>query len=156
MMKTKSSAGPALRQKHVVVVVDDEQRVLAALRRLLRGEPYELLTTENPAEALRWLEERPVSVLISDHRMPQMSGTDLLRLVRERSPKTTRIILTGYPDSATVQGRADRRIHRLITKPWSEGELRHAILQVLQQRESGTESPDVDYTIEWDVGGEGG
>src|SRR5438128_5224187 len=86
-------------ERHVVLCVDDEPAILAALRRSLRNEPYELLTTDRPARALKWLESREISLVISDQRMPGMLGTELLEEVSQLSPSTARIILTAYPGS---------------------------------------------------------
>src|SRR5436190_6768046 len=80
----------------VVVVVDDEPASLAAVQRSLREEPYEVLTTREPEQALKWVDTRAVSAVITDQRMPSMAGTELLERVSRKSPATVRIILTAY------------------------------------------------------------
>ena len=129
--------GPAWRpeRKHLVVCVDDEIPVLASLRLALWREPYEFRTTREVEQALAWLETEDVSVFIADNRMPQMSGTDLLKTVHERSPGTARVMLTGCPDRSAVIERRDLLIERLITKPWINDELRRTILNLLQGHE---------------------
>ncbi|MBI2933415.1 MAG: PAS domain-containing protein [Planctomycetes bacterium] len=120
----------------VVVCVDDEVPILAALQRLLRREPYRLLVTAKPDEALQWVERHKVSVLIADQRMPEMKGTDLLKLVRERSPGTIRVMLTGYADIGAISEAVnDGAIRRLINKPWDDEELKRTIRDLLAQRE---------------------
>lgn len=131
----KKAAPPAVR-KHVVVVVDDEAPVLDSLRRLLRREPYELVTTGDPLEALKWIETHDVSVLITDERMPMMRGVDLLKAVRERSPTTTRVVLTGYPNSGMIIERVNKGIQRLITKPWNDEELKRVIRELIGERDA--------------------
>ncbi|HVR84235.1 MAG TPA: response regulator, partial [Planctomycetota bacterium] len=113
----------------VVVCVDDDPQVLSAVQRLLRREPYELLTTEKPETALRWLVERGVGLLITDLRMPDMDGSDLVKVVEERFPETASLILTGYPDLAPT-----RTGPRLIAKPWDDAELKDAIRALLLGR----------------------
>jgi DNA-binding NtrC family response regulator len=123
-------------RKKVVVVVDDEPAILDSLRRLLRREPYELVTTSDPLEALKWIETRDVSVLIADERMPAMRGVDLLKTVRERAPATTRVVLTGYPNSGMIIERVNKGIQRLITKPWNDEELKRTIRELIEEREA--------------------
>lgn len=120
---------------HVVVCVDDEAMVLGSLRRLLRKEPYDFRTTEAPDEALKWIADDHVSVFITDQRMPEMTGTDLAGQVRARSPGTMRVILTGYPDLEAIRHRETRLIRRLITKPWSDDDLRKTLRLLLRECE---------------------
>ncbi|MBI2933416.1 MAG: response regulator [Planctomycetes bacterium] len=123
-------------RRHVVVCVDDEARILAAIRRILRREPYELLTTSDPREALEWIEKRDVSVLVVDERMPQMRGVDVLKVARERSPGTARVMLTAYPHSGMILERVSKGIQRLITKPWRDEDLRRMIQDLVREREA--------------------
>lgn len=123
-------------QRHVVVFVDDEPAILTSLRRLLRAEPYELMTTLSPAEALEWVGRMDVSMVIADQRMPELAGTDLLRTIRERSPGTVRVMLTGFPDRTTIQQRVNQDIQRLITKPWQGETLKRTIREMLRVRET--------------------
>jgi len=111
----------------VVVCVDDDPQVLNAVQRLLRREPYELLTTDKPETALRWLGEGGVRLLITDLRMPQMDGRELIKVVEERFPGTASLILTGYPDQVPTRSRP-----RLIAKPWNDTELKDAIRSLVE------------------------
>ena len=122
-------------ESHVVLCVDDEPAILAALRRLLRNEPYELLTTDHPDRALRWVETRDISLVISDQRMPGMLGTELLAAVSQHSPSTARIILTAFPGSTASSPGLRLRTDCMISKPWDSTMLRRTIRQLLMDRE---------------------
>jgi len=118
-------------KRPVIVCVDDEPPILAALQRLLRQEPYEVITTADPEEALDVLRRRDVSLMIADQFMPKIAGTDLLRRVKERSPLTARVILTAYPNSEAIRERIHQGIQRLVTKPWRDEELKRTIRELL-------------------------
>src|SRR5687767_5233998 len=97
--------------KPIVVCVDDDRRVLGALSRLLRHEAYDLRLTDRAEEALDWLGgQQRVDVFITDQQMIGMSGSDILRTVRHRSPGTCRVMLTSCPDTDTLLARAARTI----------------------------------------------
>mgnify|MGYP000319757420 CR=1 FL=1 len=117
-----------------LLLVDDEPNVLAALRRLLRGEPYDLLAAESGEEGLRLLEQHPVQLVIADERMPGMSGTTFLREVRRRWPGTIRIILSGYSAVKTILAAVnDGAVYKYLTKPWNDDELKISIRRALEQ-----------------------
>lgn len=122
-------------ERPVVVCVDDEPAILSAIRRSLRAEPYELLTTESPESALEWLRSRDVSVVITDQRMPGMAGTELLEEVLKRSPSTARILLTAYPGSTASTPGLSHWTECMISKPWDSVMLRQTIRQLLGDRE---------------------
>ena len=75
---------------HTVLIVDDEERILAALRRCLRREGYDILTAQSPADALSLLEKHEVHLVLSDEKMPAMSGLEFLAVVASRWPATAR------------------------------------------------------------------
>jgi two-component system NtrC family sensor kinase len=135
------SGKPARAHSPVVLAVDDQPEILDALRRLLRKEPYELRTTRSPAEALGWIRQDRIDLLIADERMPEMRGTDLLEQVRDCSPGTVRIILTGYPGSATLDYGLSQSVEWLISKPWNDDALRLTIRQLLEDRHPKGEDP---------------
>jgi response regulator RpfG family c-di-GMP phosphodiesterase len=122
-------------ERHVVICVDDEPAILAALRRSLRAEPYELLTTENPESVLKWVGTRDISLVITDQRMPGMEGTELLEEVSKRSPSTARIILTAYPGDTIGAPGLRHWTECMISKPWDNVMLRKVIRQMLGDRE---------------------
>lgn len=117
-----------------VLCVDDERPVLDAIRRLLRGEPYELLTTDDPGEALRLLQERAIAVIVVDQRMPGMSGVELLERARTLSPGTARVLLTGYADlEAMVQAINRGRVISYVHKPWEDEALKRTIRDLKEE-----------------------
>ncbi len=125
-MSDRRSAPPGRRPR--VVCVDDEPMVLAALERALRREPYELVTTQDPAEALRLLEDGVPSLIVTDLRMPGMSGEDLIREVRRLHPRTGHLMLTAYPDVASALLRESGTV---IAKPWNNDSLRTRLWECL-------------------------
>lgn len=120
----------------LVVCVDDEPAILNALHRSLGSEPYRLMMTTDPREALGWVEHMAVALIICDERMPGMNGTELVKAIHDRSPQTRRLILTGYADlDAARRAINEGRIHRLLDKPWDEDQLRGTVRLLLYERE---------------------
>lgn len=123
-------------QGHAVLFVDDEVNILRALQRLLRTEPVRVLTASRADEALRLLEHQTVQVVVSDQRMPDASGVDLLAQIRERHPEVVRLLLTGFTDMNVAVDAVNRgQIHRLVTKPWNDDELRASLRQAFDHYE---------------------
>jgi len=118
-----------------VLLVDDEEPILNSLRRLLRGQPYDVLLATSGAQALEIIEQQPVNLVMSDARMPNMDGATLLALVHERYPATARIMLTGYADpSAIIKAINEGQIHRYISKPWNDEEMLLTLRQALEHQ----------------------
>lgn len=122
-------------ERYRILFVDDEASVLKAVRRIFRQENYDLFTAESGAAALSLLEkEQPLHVIVSDHRMPGMTGTELLKLVKSRYPSTIRIMLTGYADTDAVMGAVNEgAVYKFITKPWNDDDLRLTLSLALEQ-----------------------
>ena len=119
-----------MQHRHTVLFVDDEVNILRALQRLLRSEDMNVLCASRAEEALEALSRNLVQVVVSDQRMPEMSGVDLLSRVRERWPDVVRMMLTGYTEMDVAVDAINRgEIYRLITKPWNDDELRATIRQ---------------------------
>ncbi len=119
---------------HTVLCVDDEKQILSSLRRLLRKEDFNLLTTSNCKEGLDILEKEDVHLVISDQRMPQMSGTEFLSKVKERYPDTIRIVLTGYTEVDTIRDAINKgNIYKFILKPWNDDNIKNEIKKSLEQ-----------------------
>jgi len=98
------------------------------LSRLLRREGFQILTALSPNEAFEHLAKQPVQVILSDQRMPEMSGTEFFARVRQLYPETIRIVLTGYTDLDSVTGAINRgAIYKFLTKPWDDDQLREQI-----------------------------
>jgi putative nucleotidyltransferase with HDIG domain len=121
-------------REHTVLFVDDEVNILKALQRLLRSEDMNVVCAARGSEALEILEKVPAQVVVTDQRMPEMSGVDLLSHVRERYPDVVRMMLTGYTEmNIAVEAINRGEIYRLITKPWNDDELRATIRQAFEQ-----------------------
>jgi DNA-binding NtrC family response regulator len=115
--------------KPKILLVDDEERIFRSLSMLLRTQ-YQIFATSDGHEALKILRQENIHVIISDQRMPIMSGTELLRQARDIAPDTIRILLTGYSDAdAALDALNDGEIFRYINKPWGPKELRETIAQ---------------------------
>jgi type II secretory ATPase GspE/PulE/Tfp pilus assembly ATPase PilB-like protein/FixJ family two-component response regulator/RNA polymerase subunit RPABC4/transcription elongation factor Spt4 len=130
------SAAPegAGERRFTLLFVDDEPGVLAAMRRIFAEENYELLTAVSGDAALAILEQQQVHLVVTDHRMPGMSGSELLRTIRERWPETIRIMLTGYADVSSIMGAVkEGAVYKFITKPWNDEDLRLTVSLALQQ-----------------------
>lgn len=121
-----------------VLCVDDEPLTRKALRRLLRNEPYTLHFAETPRQALDLLRARPVDLVITDQRMPEMSGVELLRRIQKTAPGTSGLILTAYPESVFVDDPPEVPRPPLFSKPWDDETLLGGIQELLEQRGGGT------------------
>lgn len=120
--------------KPLVVLVDDDPGVLSALRRSLDREPYAIRTTSDPSEALGWVESLQVGAVVSDERMPAMTGTELLAEVSRKSPGTSRIMLTAYGGETARRTRMEDSVQCMIAKPWDDTMLRTALREFLIDR----------------------
>ncbi len=120
--------------RFTLLFVDDEEGVLRSLGRIFLEEDYHILTASNASDALAVMEKEKVHLVISDHRMPGMTGAQLLAKVREKWPETIRIMLTGYVDIQSIMGAVnDGAVYKFITKPWNDEDLRLSVSLALQQ-----------------------
>ena len=107
-----------------LLLVDDEPNVIKSLKRLFIDDDYKILTAESGEEALAICAENDVQLVISDYRMPSMNGVQLLAIIKEKYPKTIRIILSGYADvSAIVDAINEGQVYKFLSKPWNDQEL---------------------------------
>ncbi len=119
-----------MEHEHTILFVDDERNILKALQRLLRAEPLNILCASRASDALELLDQTPAQVVVTDQRMPEMSGVELLASIRERHPDIVRMMLTGYTEmNVAVEAINRGEIYRLITKPWNDDELKATIRQ---------------------------
>ncbi len=119
-----------------LLCVDDEANILSALRRLFRPAGYRLLTAGSGAEGLEVLEREGggVDLVISDMRMPAMSGAQFLAEVRQRWPAIVRVLLTGYSDvDSTIAAINEGQIYRYIAKPWNDGDVLLTVRDALER-----------------------
>jgi CheY-like chemotaxis protein len=115
-----------------VLFVDDETRILSALQRGLRREGYRILVARSPERALEMLEAEAVDVLVTDQKMPGMSGLQLLERVASRWPGIRRELITGWPEEIPPERIAALDIRALLPKPWDDAVLKR-VLQKLTQ-----------------------
>ena len=122
-----------------LLIVDDEPNNLRALKRALGRDGYEIYTATSARQALEILAQTPVSVIMSDQRMPGMSGTELLSRAKTLYPDTVRIVLSGYTDLATVTAAINEgAIYKFLTKPWEHDALREDIRLAFHHHERRT------------------
>jgi len=128
-------------EKRTILFVDDEIRLLRSIERGLIEQPYHLLFAESGEQALRLLAKHQVHVLVTDMRMPEMTGLELLKVVKERYPHIVRIVLSGYTQVSMLLAAINQgEIFRFITKPWRMEEdfipaIREAVEQYNRQAE---------------------
>lgn len=117
-----------------VLIVDDEEFILSSLKRSFWKEPYTVFYANGGAEALSIIEREEIQVIVTDQRMPNMTGVELLEKARQINPDSIRIILSGYSEFTTIQDAINRgRIFRFLSKPCDNRELKSVIRQALEQ-----------------------
>ena len=120
-------------QTRTLLLVDDEPMILGALERLFHREGYRVLTANSAREALELLALNRVQVIISDQRMPEMTGIELLSRVKDLYPDTIRIVLSGYSDIETITDAINRgAIWKYFTKPWNGEKLRDEVCRAFR------------------------
>ena len=124
--------------KHSILIVDDEESILNSFQRILADEDYEVHTVNNGSEGLIKLRtaQKPYSVIVSDQRMPEMSGVQFFAQAKDIFPDAVRILLTGYADSDAIIDAINKGgVHLYFTKPWREEEILLHIKQSLSKVE---------------------
>ncbi len=117
-----------------LLVVDDDEHVRRALRRVLRRAKCRVVDAADAEAALAVLSSQPVQVVVSDYRMPGMSGVEFLRAVKDRWPQIQRVLLTGQADSTAIEEAVNQsEIFRFIWKPWDDGHLLITIQNAIDQ-----------------------
>jgi serine/threonine-protein kinase len=146
----------AQKSKSKILLLDDEERILKSLNAIFRFR-YHVLTATDGHTALQILEREQPHLIISDQRMPKMSGVEFLRQAKAVCPNSVRLLLTGYSDLASIIGSInDGEIYRFISKPWSNQEIQAivaeaaAIGEAMQQDSVSTAlptSPTADHGV---------
>jgi adenylate cyclase len=116
----------------LLLIVDDEQQILSALRRSLRREGFEIIGVDSTREALRTLEEHPVDIILSDHKMPGMTGLQFLACTAKRWPDTLRFLITGWTASIPEREIRALGIRAVIPKPWDDTALKEILRKALK------------------------
>lgn len=130
--------------KLTIMFVDDEPRILKAIRRVVRQEPYNTLFVEGGVEALEKMGANPVQVIVSDLNMPEMDGLTLLRTVRQDYPDTIRIVLSAVTElDPILEAIHTGNIYRYITKPYEPRELLLILRQALDVWRNQKEKRDL-------------
>ena len=129
-------------------MVDDEPNIVASLKRLFRRDGYQILSANSGAEGLDVLSRHRVDIIISDQRMPGMTGVEFLRAAKVNYPDTMRIVLSGYTELQSVTDAINEgAVYRFLTKPWEDGQLREQIQKALEHKELHDENQKLDIKI---------
>jgi FixJ family two-component response regulator len=124
-----------------LLLVDDEENIAAALTRLLRRDGYKILRANSGHDGLQLLHENEVGVIISDQRMPGMTGVEFLSEVKKRYPETARMVLSGYTDLNSVTDAINRgEVYKFLTKPWNDDLLRENVAEAFDYFELKSEN----------------
>lgn len=130
--------------QHTVLLVDDEPKVLSALQRLLRDEPYDILTAGNAEKAADMLADTRIDLIVCDEEMPGMPGSEFLAKVARDYPDAVRIVLTGHATLPTaLRAINEGRVYQFFTKPCNEIDLAIAIRRALEQKDLLEKSRDL-------------
>ena len=133
--------GAQAEPRRTLLVLDDEENILRALTRVFRRENYQVLAASTANQAFDLLATHAVQVVMSDQRMPGMSGTEFLSQVKALYPDTMRIVLSGYTDLASVTDAINRgAIYKFLTKPWDDDVLCAQVQEAFQQFEQGADA----------------
>ena len=123
-------------RKRTLLLVDDEDNVVSSLRRLLRKDGYHIIVANSGAQGLQRLAENEVDVILSDQRMPGMTGVEFLRRAKELYPDTVRMSLSGYTELQSITDAINEgAIYKFLTKPWDDERLRAHIHEAFRHKE---------------------
>lgn len=140
------SASP--KPERVLLVLDDEPNILTALTRLLRRDGYRVLSTNSPGEAFDLLAAHPVGVVLCDQRLPEMTGTEFLRRVKDLHPDVVRIVLSGYTELNSVIDAVNRgAVYKFLTKPWEDDALTENLREAFRFYEMGRENRELSHRV---------
>ncbi len=124
-----------------LLLVDDEENILSSMRRLLRPDGYRIVCARSAAEALHRLAESPIDVIVSDQRMPGMTGVEFLRRAKDLYPSSVRMVLSGFTDlQSVIDAVNEGAIYKFLTKPWDDERLRAHIAEAFRQKEMTDEN----------------
>jgi response regulator RpfG family c-di-GMP phosphodiesterase len=133
---TKKGEAMSENKEHRILLVDDEENITRALKRLLRNEGWRIETCNSGPSALALISEadEPFSLIISDQRMPGMSGSEFLEKSAEVMPEAVRFLLTGYSDIQAMEDAVNKgKIKRYLTKPWDDAAILLHIRQAIEE-----------------------
>jgi response regulator RpfG family c-di-GMP phosphodiesterase len=120
-------------KKHCLLVVDDEPDVCDSVHDLLRHE-FQVLKAPNAAEGVRLMQENEIHIIMTDQRMPNVTGVELLKNIRHRHPMSIRLLFTGFADlEAIIEAINHGHIFRFVKKPWQPEELLTVVHEAAQE-----------------------
>jgi diguanylate cyclase (GGDEF)-like protein/PAS domain S-box-containing protein len=139
-----SCYGTSENKRKKLLIMDDDENTLLLLTELLRPDGHHILTASSPASALKILAEQDVAVIVTDQRMPEMSGVELLQLAKEMHPESVRIVLSGHADFDTISEAVNLgAIYKFLLKPWDADILRATIRDAFQHYESAAQNREL-------------
>jgi len=128
-------------RQRTLLLVDDEENIVAALRRLLRAEGWKVLSATSAEQALHEMARHEVDVVLSDQRMPGMTGVELLRRAKELYPETIRLVLSGYTELQSITDAINEgAIYKFLAKPWDDEQLRAHLREAFALKEMADEN----------------
>jgi diguanylate cyclase (GGDEF)-like protein/PAS domain S-box-containing protein len=129
------------RPQRTLLIVDDEVNIVSSLKRLLRRDNYHIFTANSGMEGLEVLARNEVDVIVSDQRMPGMTGVEFLGKAKEIYPDTVRIVLSGYTELQSVTDAVNQgAIYKFLMKPWDDTQLREHIDEAFRRKEMADEN----------------
>src|SRR4051794_16729534 len=134
-LSTESRIMPPMPRRHTILIVDDEPDVVQSVKDLLRLD-YKVLGVTSADEAVQLMRDNEVDVIMTDQRMPDMTGVELLEKIKVPYPEATRLLFTGYADiRAVIEAINQGNVYRYITKPWDPDELQTIIREACERHD---------------------
>ncbi|MDD4202237.1 MAG: response regulator [Candidatus Omnitrophica bacterium] len=123
-----------MEKKDKILIVDDEKDILSSLRRVFINEDFEAFFVCTYKEAMKVLNTKPIKVVMSDQRMPDVTGIDLLKEVKDKFPNIVRILFTGYAQTHLINEAFDvAGVYKFISKPWSTEQLKETVYEAIDE-----------------------
>ena len=142
--------GGSERWERTLLMVDDEVNIVNSLKRQFRSNGYRILTATSAKEGLEILANHAVGVIISDQRMPEMTGVEFFRCVKELYPATVRIVLSGYSDFQSITDAINQgAIYKFLSKPWDDALLQDTVREAFQRYELTQENARLGRALEF-------
>jgi response regulator RpfG family c-di-GMP phosphodiesterase len=125
-------------KRYTILAVDDSQQILDSIKHILRNEKYNLLTARSGIEGLKLLKKHNVQLVISDHKMPGMTGVEFLQQVKVLYPEIITIMLTGHDETEiAIDAINEAGVNKFILKPWENVILKTTIRRALESLDLG-------------------
>ncbi|URI07930.1 EAL domain-containing protein [Aquincola tertiaricarbonis] len=153
MLREGRRVDPALlgrrSRERTLLLVDDEENIVAALRRLLRAEGWRLLSATSAEQALELMARHEVDVILSDQRMPGLTGVELLRRARQLYRETIRLVLSGYTELQSITDAINEgAIYKFLAKPWDDEQLRSHLREAFGLKEMADQNRRLDREVQ--------